>query len=235
MRKSIVTAIIAVATIVCSGAALFVGVGSSTAGRRRHRRAHVDSGLRLARAQQRLCPHAPVCNAADPESVSTAQLTAELAYLKAQGYQTITPPQYEQWTEGLNPRLPAKPMFLVDDNGIENFLAGAQPVLAADGFTMAVAVISGFADGASGTCSEPAYQPGCPVANDDGWDATWAQLAALSPSVYSFIIESGRPATSSRTTTPTAPPSTPAWCPTRRWSSTRTGWPTTWPRARRRS
>ena len=40
-------------------------------------------------------PTAPVCNAADPESVSTAQLTAELAYLKAQGYQTISALQYE--------------------------------------------------------------------------------------------------------------------------------------------
>ena len=192
MRKSIVTAIIAVATIVCSGAALFVGVGAAS-----------SAGASVVPAEPSSIPvfdwhelnngcdpTAPVCNAADPESVSTAQLTAELAYLKAQGYQTITALQYEQWTEGLNPRLPAKPMFLVDDNGIENFLAGAQPVLAADGFTMAVAVITGFADGASGACSEPAYQPGCPVANEY-WDATWAQLRALSPSVYSFIIEAG--------------------------------------------
>ena len=193
MRKSIVTAIIAVATIVCSGAALVVGVGAaSSAG------ASVVAGPEPSsipvfdwhELNNGCAPTAPVCNAADPESVSTAQLTAELAYLKAQGYQTISPLQYEQWTEGLSPRLPAKPMFLVDDNGIENFLAGAQPVLAADGFTMAVAVITGFADGASGVCSEPTYQPGCPVANS-GWDATWAQLRALSPSVYSFIIESG--------------------------------------------
>ena len=193
MRKSIVTAIIAVATIVCSGAALVVGVGAAS-----------SASAAIVGPEPSSIPvfdwhelnngcvsTSPVCNASDPESVSTAQLTAELAYLKAQGYQTITPLQYEQWTEGLSPRLPAKPVFLVDDNGIENFLAGAQPVLAADGFTMAVAVITGFADGANGVCSEPAYQPGCPVANDNGWDATWAQLRALSPSVYSFIIESG--------------------------------------------
>jgi hypothetical protein len=192
MRKSLVTAIIAVATIVSSGAALVVGIGASSAGASLAPSEPTSIPVFDWHELNNGCaPTVPVCNAADPESVSTAQLTAELAYLKAQGYQTITPLQYEQWTEGLNPRLPAKPMFLVDDNGIENFLAGAQPVLASDGFTMAVAVISGFADGASGVCSEPAYQPGCPVANDDGWDATWAQLRGLSSSVYSFIIESG--------------------------------------------
>jgi hypothetical protein len=133
---------------------------------------------------------APVCNASDPESVSTAQLTAELAYLKAQGYQTITPAQYKAWAKGQSVSLPAKPVFLVDDNGIENFLAGAEPVLAADHFTMAVAAISGFADGAAGKCTEPTYQPGCPVYNQY-WDATWAQLKALPTSVYSFIMEAG--------------------------------------------
>jgi hypothetical protein len=193
MRKSLCTAIIAVATIVCSGAALVVGVGAAS----------TSAGASIFSTQPASIPvfdwhelnngcdpTVPVCNANDPESVSTAQLTAELGYLKAQGYQTITPLQYEQWTAGMNPRLPAKPVFLVDDNGIENFLAGAQPVLASDGFTMAVAVITGFADGSGGVCSDPAFQPGCPVANEF-WDATWAQLRALSPSVYSFIIESG--------------------------------------------
>jgi Bacterial Ig-like domain (group 3) len=133
---------------------------------------------------------APVCNASDPESVSTAQLTAELAYLKAQGYQTITPAQYKAWAKGQSVSLPSKPVFLVDDNGIDNFLAGAEPVLAADHFTMAVAAISGFADGAAGKCTNPTYQPGCPVYNEY-WDATWAQLKALPSSVYSFILEAG--------------------------------------------
>ena len=91
MRKSIVTAIIAVATIVCSGAALFVGVGAAS-----------SAGASVVSAEPSSIPvfdwhelnngcdpTVPVCNAADPESVSSAQLTAELAYLKAQGYQTI--------------------------------------------------------------------------------------------------------------------------------------------------
>jgi Bacterial Ig-like domain (group 3) len=193
MRKSLCTAIIAVATIVCSGAALVVGVGaaSTSGGAATSPQPSSIPVLDWHELNNGCDPTAPVCNAADPESVSTAQLTAELGYLKAQGYKTISPLQYEQWTEGANQRLPTKPVFLVDDNGIENFLAGAQPVLASYGFSMAVAVVTGFADGAKGVCSLPAFQPGCPVANDNGWDATWAQLRAFSPSVYSFIIESG--------------------------------------------
>jgi hypothetical protein len=132
-----------------------------------------------------------VCNASDPESVSTAQLTAELAYLKMQSFHTITPAEYMAWTKGDRSNLPTNPILLVADNGIENFLAGAQPILKSDGFTMAVAVVSGFADGASGSCPEPTYEPGCPTANDNGWDATWTQLRALSPSVYDFILEAG--------------------------------------------
>ena len=133
-----------------------------------------------------------VCNGPDEESVSTAQLTAELSYLVSQGYHTVTPAQYQAWTEGSQTLLPTNPILLVADNGIESFLAGAQPILKADGFTMAVAVVTGFADGAGGVCTEPAYESGCPGANQDGnWDATWAQLAALSPSVYNFIVESG--------------------------------------------
>jgi len=81
--------------------------------------------------------------------------------------------------------------LLVADNGIENFLVGAQPILKADDYTMAVAVITGFADGASGICNEPAFENGCPIANGNGWDATWAQLKALSSTVYSFILEAG--------------------------------------------
>jgi hypothetical protein len=134
---------------------------------------------------------APICNAADPESVSTAQLTAELGYLASHGYHTVTPSQYEAWTEGSHALLPPNPVLLVADNGIESLLSGVQPILKADGFTMTVAVISGFADGASGVCPEPTYEPGCPVANDNGWDATWSQLAGLSPSLFNFIIEAG--------------------------------------------
>jgi len=136
-------------------------------------------------------PTAAVCNASDSESVSTAQLTAELGYLKAQGYHTISPAAYLAWTEGIPVNLPAKPVLLIADNGILNFLQGSEPVLASYGFTLAVATISGFADGASDVCTEQQYQPECPYANDQGWDATWSELDALNPSIYSFIFEAG--------------------------------------------
>ncbi|HEY3841960.1 MAG TPA: hypothetical protein VGL48_01805 [Acidimicrobiales bacterium] len=135
---------------------------------------------------------ATVCNAADPESVSTTQLTSELSYLKAQGYHSVTPSQYMSWAQGAKVTLPTNPVLLIADNGIENFLSGSQKVLQQDGFTLTVAVISGFADGASGTCSEPAFEGGCPAANEGGgWDATWSQLAALPSLTYNFIIEAG--------------------------------------------
>lgn len=134
-------------------------------------------------------PTAPVCNASDPESVSTAQLTAELAWLRAQGFNSISASQYLAWTEGRNLSLPSSPILLVADNGIEPFLVGAAPVLQQYGYTMLVSVVTGFADGASGDCPEPEYEAACPLFNV-GWDATWAQLRAL-PSVYSFIFEAG--------------------------------------------
>jgi hypothetical protein len=135
-------------------------------------------------------PSAIICNAADPESVSTTQLTNQLSYLAAQGYHTVTAAQYRAWETGQAPPLPSNPVLLVADNGIYNLLSGAQSILAADGFTMSVAVVTGFADGASGTCPNPTYEPGCPVDNQN-WAATWSQLSNLSPSVYNFIFEAG--------------------------------------------
>ena len=134
-------------------------------------------------------PSAAVCNATDPESVSTAQLTAELGWLRSEGYNSISASQYLTWAEGKNVSLPSNPIFLVADNGIEPFLVGAAPVLRQYDYTMAVAVVTGFADGASNDCPEPAYEAACPLFNV-GWDATWAQLRAL-PSLYSFIFEAG--------------------------------------------
>jgi hypothetical protein len=193
MQKRFVAATVAVAALASSASALFVSAGAAVAAPAATTPPSSPASIPVLdwhELNNGCDPSAPVCNAADPESVSTAQLTAELSYLKAQGYQTITPAQYKAWAKGQPVTLPAKPVFLVDDNGIENFLAGAEPVLAADNFTMAVAAISGFADGAAGKCAEPKYQPGCP-ADNQYWDATWAQLKALPSSVYSFIVEAG--------------------------------------------
>jgi hypothetical protein len=143
-------------------------------------------------------PSAPVCEAKDPETVSTAQLTAELAYLLKAGYRTISLAQYEAWLRDPSTLLPARPILLTADNGIRNFLQGAQPVLERDGFTATAFLVSGFADGAAGQCQQDLavpgrrydVQPGCGPANKD-WDLTWPQLRTLNPRAWSFALEAG--------------------------------------------
>jgi hypothetical protein len=154
--------------------------------------------------------NAPVCIARDPQSVSKAQFTSQLSYLRTQGYHTVSLGQYEAWLANPATVLPRKPILLTVDNGIGNFLEGAQPILARDGYTMTAFIVTGFANGASGICEAPRriagklvnLQPGCGKDNS-GWDLTWKQLAALQPGVYSFALEAGAsghfPQTYSRT------------------------------------
>ncbi len=138
------------------------------------------------------------CNGADPESVSTAQMKAELTWMHTQGYQTVNLTQYIAWLHGNTSGLPAKPVLLTFDNGIGNLLQGAIPILQSLHYTAVPFLVGGFADGAAGVChgtaiaSQPAIntQPGCPVDNY-GWDLTWAQLEALPTSVYQFSLEAG--------------------------------------------
>jgi hypothetical protein len=138
------------------------------------------------------------CKSSDTETVSAAQFRSEMSYLLAAGYRTISLGQYEAWLRDPRTLLPRRPVLLTADNGIGNFLEGAQPVLERDGFTMTAFLVSGFADGAAGSC-EPGLavaglrygvQPGCGAANK-GWDLTWAQLKALSPRAWSFALEAG--------------------------------------------
>lgn len=141
---------------------------------------------------------APVCVAKDPETVSTTQFTNEMSYLVKAGYHTINLTQYNAWLNDGKIKLPAKPVLITADNGIGNFLEGAQPILEHDGFQATAFLVSGFAYGAAGTC-EPAVvvagksydvQPGCGSGNK-GWDLTWPQLKALNPNVWSFALEAG--------------------------------------------
>ena len=137
---------------------------------------------------------AAACVAADPETVSTAQFTAEMAYLVRAGYHTVTMAQYIAWLGNGKTKLPARPILITADNGISSFLGGAQGILARDGFTATAALVTGFADAASGICAPRTgareVQPGCPEVNEF-WDATWPQLRDLDPHVWSFILEAG--------------------------------------------
>jgi len=137
---------------------------------------------------------APVCLSHDYETVSTAQFRAEMSWMYGQGYHTVTLAQYLAWLRDSRTLLPPKPFLITVDNGIGNFLDGAQPVLYHFRFTAAAFLVTGFADGAAGRCAT-AYsgydvQPGCPAVNRY-WDLTWPQIRALSPSVYSFAMEAG--------------------------------------------
>jgi hypothetical protein len=134
-------------------------------------------------------PQDPTCIAHDPETVSSRQFGAELGWLHQQGYHTVTMSQYVGWTEDEHAPMPGKPVLLVADNGIGNFLLGAQPYLLRYHYQVTAAIVTGFADGASGKCTDPEFQPGCP-ADNVGWDLTWPQLKQLGPE-YNFILEAG--------------------------------------------
>ena len=143
-------------------------------------------------------PTVAVCNAADPESVSTAQMQAELSFMHSQGYQTIDLDQYIDWLHGDTRGLPAKPLLITFDNGIGDLLQGAVPILQSFDYSAVAFLVSGFADGANNACTgtpvagQPQIdtQPGCGV-DDVGWDLTWKQLQALPTSVYQFALEAG--------------------------------------------
>jgi hypothetical protein len=140
----------------------------------------------------------PVCIAEDPETVSTTQFSDEMSYLAHAGYKTVSLSQYNAWLDGQDPRLPAKPVLITADNGIGNFLEGAEPILKEHGFQATAFLVTGFANGAAGKCAPDTVvagkdydvQPGCPAANES-WDLTWPQLQSLDPSVWSFSLEAG--------------------------------------------
>jgi len=134
-------------------------------------------------------PQDATCVAHDPETVSSRQFGDELGWLYQHGYHTVTMSQYVAWTEDEHAPMPSKPVLLIADNGIGNFLLGAQPYLVRYHYQVTAAVVTGFADGAAGKCTDPEFQPGCP-ADNVGWDLTWPQLKQLGPE-YNFILEAG--------------------------------------------
>lgn len=138
---------------------------------------------------------APVCKAGDPETVSSTQFHNEMYYLFSSGFHTVTLQQYLTWLADGRTKLPSKPILITADNGIFSFLNGAQETLANFGFTAVAAIVTGFADAASGYCVQKIgrinVQPGCPGANRY-WDATWNQLSGFSQQgVWSFMLEAG--------------------------------------------
>jgi hypothetical protein len=142
------------------------------------------------------------CKSPDYESVSLKQFTTEMNWLHTNGYHTVDPSQYVAWLN--NPEktlLPPNPVLIVDDNGDSDFLLDAEPVLYHYRYQVTAVIATGFADAATTGYCVPVVkagghlynvQAGCPVDNrQGGWNATWAQMRALSPQVYNYALEAG--------------------------------------------
>jgi hypothetical protein len=75
-----------------------------------------------------------------------AQADEELAYLKANGYQSLTVEQYQTWlSTGTLPDGITKPVLITVDDGLTDQLAW-DPLLQKYGFTAVLYVVTGFAD-----------------------------------------------------------------------------------------
>jgi hypothetical protein len=144
---------------------------------------------------------APICKSTDYESVSLKQFTDEMNWLYIHGYHTVNPSQYVAWLRNQKTLLPSNPVLLVDDNGDSNFLLDAEQTLYHYRYTVTAVIVTGFADAATtGQCAPHVkadghlynVQVGCPVTSKQGgWNATWAQMKALSPQVYNYALEAG--------------------------------------------
>jgi hypothetical protein len=109
----------------------------------------------------------PLDTAPDVYDQSPAEASAELAYLKASGYQSITLPQYETWlSTGALPAGITKPVLLTVDDGLTDELAW-DPLLQQYGFKAVLFVVTGFADNKT------------PGSNDPTANMSWAQIKSL--------------------------------------------------------
>jgi hypothetical protein len=126
--------------------------------------------------------NAEMCNrtGTGDEILTTAQFYAEMNYLHEQGYHSITASAYILWAAHKPVLLPSKPILLTVDDGIDNFLGAATPVLRHFGYNMVAMIVTGFATGA-----QNGQQPYA------GFDASWTQLRQLDPSIWSFAFHAG--------------------------------------------
>ena len=82
-----------------------------------------------------------------------AQADQELAYLKANGYQSVNLEQYQQWLSGANIGV-AKPVLITVDDGLNSELAW-DSLLQKYGFKAVMFVITGYADNTTPGDSDP--------------------------------------------------------------------------------
>ena len=109
----------------------------------------------------------PLDSEPDIYDQTSTQADAELSYLKTNGYQSITLPQYETWLQtGTLPVGITKPVLITVDDGLTDELAW-DPLLQKYGFKAVIYVVTGFADNTT------------PGADDPTGNMSWAQIQAL--------------------------------------------------------
>jgi Polysaccharide deacetylase len=110
-----------------------------------------------------------VHGAADPRffDMRMSEFRQQLDHLRDAGFQTITPAQYKRWVDGEDVSLPERPVLITFDDGLTSTRL-ATPILEEHGFTAAMYVSTGFADGDFGG---PNGEP--------GWYLPWDQLKAM--------------------------------------------------------
>jgi hypothetical protein len=100
----------------------------------------------------------------DQTSTEAAQ---QLAYLSANGYQSVTLAQYETWLQtGALPAGITKPILITVDDGLTDEEAW-DPILKQYGYTAVLFVVTGFADNLT------------PGSDDPTGNMSWAQIKAL--------------------------------------------------------
>jgi hypothetical protein len=98
-----------------------------------------------------------------PYDLTSTEADTELAWLKAQGYESVTLEQYQQWLKGANIGI-AKPILLTVDDAV-TIDEPWDALLKKYGFTAVMFVVTGFADNST---------PGDTVGN-----MSWSQIQAL--------------------------------------------------------
>ncbi len=76
-------------------------------------------------------------------TVSTANFTVQVQWLKTQGYQSITPDQLYAWLKN-GTTLPSKSILFTFDDGYSDVFQNAVPVLEANGMTGSFGIITGY-------------------------------------------------------------------------------------------
>ena len=76
-------------------------------------------------------------------SVAPAVFTAQMDWLQAHGYHTVTFDDMRRYWARVSP-LPSKPVIITIDDGYQDLYSAAYPILAAHGFTAVAYIVSGF-------------------------------------------------------------------------------------------